>query len=176
MTTDDSASAAGWSPDPSQALVASFRAAAARMEGLGFVNPALAVEAIGFAPRNGLWLGVLLTPWCMNLVAAPCDPRAWPATAPGAKVRLTFPAGDFEFVGARDDAAGEYLACSLFSPVLEFADQAAARAVAEQALVALLDARTADEQGPLARRAAAPLSRRELLRGSFLRGDVDARG
>jgi len=112
----------------------------------------------------------------MNLVAAPCDPRAWPATTAGAKVRLAFPAGNFEFVGARDDAAGEYLACSLFSPVLEFADQAAARAVAEQALVALLDARTADEQGPLARRAAAPLSRRELLRGSFLRGDVDARG
>ncbi len=82
-------------PDPSPALVASFRAAAARMAGLGLVNPALAVEAIGFAVRDGRWIGVLVTPWCMNLVAAPCDPRAWPTVAPGAKVRLTFPAGDY---------------------------------------------------------------------------------
>ncbi|MCC7215314.1 MAG: [NiFe]-hydrogenase assembly chaperone HybE [Burkholderiales bacterium] len=163
-------------PDPSPALVASFRAAAARMAGLGLVNPALAVEAIGFAVRDGRWIGVLVTPWCMNLVAAPCDPRAWPTVAPGAKVRLTFPAGDFEFVGAHDGAAGEYLACSLFSPVFEFADQVTARAVAEQALVALLDAGTAHESGPIERRIEAPLTRRDLLRGSFLRGDDGARG
>lgn len=170
------ASAPALLADPSPALVASFRAAAVRMAGLGFVNPALAVEAIGFAPRDGRWLGVLLTPWCMNLVAAPCDPRAWPAVAPGAKVRLSFPAGDFEFVGARDAAAGEYLACSLFSPVLEFADQDTARAVAAQALLALLDARTAHEPGPVEQRVAAPLTRRDLLRARFLRGDDGARG
>ena len=163
-------------PDPSPALVASARAAAARMAGLSFVNPALAVEAVGFARRDGRWLGVLVTPWSMNLVAAPADPRAWPAVAPGAKLRLSFPAGEFEFVGARDATAGEHLACSLFSPVLEFADQATARAVAQHALVALLDPHTADEVGPVERRATAPLSRRELLRGRFLRDDDDARG
>ena len=69
----------------------------------------------------------------------------------------------------RDATAGEHLACSLFSPVLEFADQATARAVAQHALVALLDPHTADEVGPVERRATAPLSRRELLRGRFLR-------
>ena len=37
-------------PDPSARLTAAFRAAAARMEGLGLVNPALSVEAVGFAP------------------------------------------------------------------------------------------------------------------------------
>ncbi len=163
-------------PDPSPALVASHRAAAARMAGLGFVNPALAVEAVGFARCDGRWLGVLVTPWCMNLVAAPCDPRAWPAVAPGEKVRLAFPAGEFEFVGARDAAAGEHLACSLFSPVLEFADQATARAVAEHALAALFDEQTAHEAGPIERRATVPLSRRDLLRGRFLRDDDDARG
>ena len=111
-------------PDPSPALVAAARAASSRMEGLAFVNPALAVEAVGFAPWNGHWLGVLLTPWSMNLVLAPREPVAWPDVAQGAKLRMRFPAGDYDFVGARDDAVGATLVCSLFSPVLEFEDQA----------------------------------------------------
>ncbi|MFO1317932.1 MAG: [NiFe]-hydrogenase assembly chaperone HybE [Burkholderiales bacterium] len=176
MTTELPVSVPAPRPDPSAALVASFRAAAVRMAGLGFVNPALAVEAIGFACRDGRWLGVVLTPWCMNLVVAPCDPRAWPPVAPGAKVRLSFPAGDFDFVGAHDAAVGEYLACSLFSPVQEFADQATARLVARLALAALLDARTADAPEPRERGMAAPLSRRDLLRGNLGRGAGDARG
>ena len=131
--------ALGPRPDPSPALVAAARAAASRMAGLAFVNPALAVEAVAFAPWNGHWLGVLLTPWSMNLVLAPRDRAAWPDVAPGAKLRLRFPAGDYDFVGARDDVAGETLVCSLFSPVLEFEDQATARLVAELAREALFD-------------------------------------
>ncbi len=94
---------------------------------------------MAFAPWNGHWLGVLLTPWSMNLVLAPRDRAAWPDVAPGAKLRLRFPAGDYDFVGARDDVAGETLVCSLFSPVLEFEDQATARLVAELAREALFD-------------------------------------
>ena len=60
-------------PDPSGEFVNSFRAAAARMEGLDFVNPALSVEAVAFAPWQGHWLGVLITPWFMNLILAPRD-------------------------------------------------------------------------------------------------------
>ena len=32
-----------------------------------FVNPALAVEAVGFRPWEDHWLGVMVTPWFMNL-------------------------------------------------------------------------------------------------------------
>ena len=174
--------ALGPRPDPSPALAAAARTAAARMAGLAFVNPALAVEAVGFAPWNGHWLGVLLTPWSMNLVLAPRDRAVWPDVAQGAKLRLRFPAGDYDFVGARDDEAGETLVCSLFSPVLEFEDQATARLVAELAREALFDpahAEAADglpapgaTEGarPLAeieRSLDAPLSRRDLLRGRF---------
>jgi [NiFe] hydrogenase assembly HybE family chaperone len=177
--------ALGPRPDPSPALVAAARAAAARMEGLAFVNPALAVEAVGFAPWNGHWLGVLLTPWSMNLVLAPGDPAAWPDVAQGAKLRLRFPAGDYDFVGARDGVAGTTLVCSLFSPVLEFEDQATARLVAELAREALFDPEHAeatvgspaagaqDAARPLAaieRALDAPLSRRDLLRGRFKDG------
>ena len=37
-------------PDPSARLTDAFRAVAQRMRGLAFVNPALDVEAVGFAP------------------------------------------------------------------------------------------------------------------------------
>ncbi len=167
-------------PDPAPALAASFRAAGARMAGLPFVNPALAVEPVGFARWDAHWLGVLVTPWCMNLVLAPCDPRAWPAVAPGATRRFDFPAGPFDFVGARDEAAGEYLVCSLFSPMAAFADQASARAVAACARAALLDAGTAaaPDAGPLDGldgALAAPMSRRDLLRGRRAESDRDPR-
>lgn len=163
--------------DPSSRLVDAYRAAAARMEGLGLVNPALEVEAIGFAPWEGRWLGVLLTPWFMNLVLTPCDPERWVALTPGAKRLHAFPAGEFEFIGASDDVLGDYRMCSLFSPVREFADQPTARAVAQHARTALFDHEIAERpvspaasgvEGPIAgveRRLGEPMSRRDLLRG-----------
>lgn len=171
-------------PDPAPALVATFAAAAARMDGLAFVNPHLRVEAVHFAAWGGHWLGVLVTPWFMNLVLAPREPSAWTPMPLGGKRHFTFPAGDYEFIGARDPACGEFAMCSLFSPVLEFADHAQAIAVATHALAALFDPRNAsDASSPppttgaassgsgattLGARLGEPLSRRELLRGRFL--------
>lgn len=182
-------------PDPSPRLEAAFRAVAARMQGLGFVNPALAVEAVGFAPWEGQWLGVMVTPWFMNLVLAPRDPVCWRPLAQGDKRTYRFPAGDYEFIGAHDDAAGEYQLCSLFSPVLEFDDHSTARLVAELAREALFDVDNAEivampvanltptaavapvaARGPVAQleeKLEAPLSKRDFLRGRFLAADDD---
>jgi [NiFe] hydrogenase assembly HybE family chaperone len=171
-------------PDPSNALVATYRhVAATRMLGLPFVNPALAVEAVGFAPWQGRWLGVLVTPWCINLVLAPLEPTAWRSLRQGEKRRYRFPAGDYEFVGTVEPGVGEFQLCSLFSPVLEFEDQATARFVAEHARAALLDAANDDapvvdgpRPGPVAQvqqSLEVPMSRRDVLRGRFL-PDVDA--
>jgi [NiFe] hydrogenase assembly HybE family chaperone len=176
--------------DPSARLEDAFRRAAERMRGLPFVNPAVEVEAVGFAPWGAHWLGVMVTPWFMNLVLAPRDPGAWHALAPGAKRSYVFPAGTFEFIGASDESIGDYLACSLYSPLLEFSDHASARLVATLARAALLDpansevpampsaelapaaARTA--VGPIARleeQLSAPLSKREFLRGRCRGGE-----
>jgi [NiFe] hydrogenase assembly HybE family chaperone len=184
----DATPAAALRPDPSAALVESFRLAAARMEGLGFVNPALSVEAVGFAPWQGHWLGVLLTPWFMNLIVAPRDPALWLALKPGAKHSYAFPAGDYDFIGAHDALAGEYQMCSLFSPLLQFDDQETARLVAELAREALFDAANAEtpampvgnlspstarpegEPGPLEKLEAkldAPQSKRDFLRARW---------
>ena len=132
-------------PDPSARLEAAFRAVyAEKMQGLAFVNAAVGVEAIGFAPWKHYWLGVMVTPWSMNLLLAPRDPGAWRPLPAGEKRRYTFPAGRFDFISAHADAIGEYLICSLFSPLLEFADHATARHTALLARDALFDSANAE--------------------------------
>jgi [NiFe] hydrogenase assembly HybE family chaperone len=182
--------------DPSARFTAAFEAAAARMRGLPLVNPAIRVEAVGFAPWGEHWLGVMVTPWCMNLVLAPRNAAAWQPLAEGAKREYRFPAGGYEFVGACDEIAGDYLACSLFSPMHDFADHETARFVAATARAALLDAGNAPEDaqtsgGSLSERggtsevrplaalqaaASAPISKRDFLRGRFLGARRDDRG
>ena len=127
-----------------------------RMAGMPLVNPRLRVEAVGFHAWEGQWLGVLVTPWSINVVLMPGE-GAWPALAKGGERMVDLPAGCFRFVAGFDEAIGEYHACPLFSPALEFADQDAARVAAEAALRALMD------PGPAPR--APALSRRDFLRG-----------
>jgi [NiFe] hydrogenase assembly HybE family chaperone len=173
-------------PDPSLRLEDAFRATATRMSGLGFVNPALRVEAVAFAPWDGHWLGVLVTPWSINLLLLPRDRSLWRTVRAGDKQRYAFPAGDYDFIAAMDPVVGEYQMCSLFSPAMEIEDHATARMVAQLARAALFDAGNAEEPdtdaatddrsepGPLARmeqQADAPMSKREFLRGRFLRAD-----
>ena len=135
-------------PDPSGEFVSSFRAAATRMEGLVFVNPALSVEAVAFAPWQRHWLGVLITPWFMNLILAPREIAAWPMLKPGDRQCHRFPAGAYDFIAAHDDVAGDYQMCSLFSPLLHFDDQETARLVAGLARDALFDDANAEEADP----------------------------
>jgi [NiFe] hydrogenase assembly HybE family chaperone len=174
-------------PDPSPRLNAAFRAIARRMDGLNFVNPAIEVEAVAFAPWESHWLGAMVTPWCINLMLLPRDASGWTSLPQGRKLRYAFPAGEYEFISSRDDAVGEYQMCSLISPVLELPDHATACEVAALARAALLDPANApvpdvpkpDEgaelpPGPIARireQAAAPMSKRDFLRGRFLRGE-----
>jgi [NiFe] hydrogenase assembly HybE family chaperone len=182
-------------PDPSPRLEAGYRAAHARMQGLPFVNAALRVEAVAFAPWQDRWLGVLVTPWCMNLVLAPHVARAWKPLAQGVEGRYEFPAGSYVFIGAHDPLAGEHQICSLFSPMLQFDDHDTARLVATLAREALFDAANAAvhavppgaaapapaaaEPGLIAQlqeNVEAPLSKRDFLRARFLGGDRGDRG
>jgi [NiFe] hydrogenase assembly HybE family chaperone len=185
--------AAGGLPDPSRRLTAAFRAAALRMEGLGVVNPALAVEAVGFAPWDEHWLGVMVTPWFMNLMLLPLAGDAWDGLPPGSKIDQAFPSGSYEFILGEEEGIGRYLMCSLFSPVFEFENQEAAVATAEGVLTGLMDEAGRDQAGTGEReihgignadtdggtqslhsafedRVRRPISRRDLLRGAFLGG------
>src|SRR5512147_1201086 len=109
-------------PDNAHRLEIAFEnIARTRMAGLAFLNPRLRVEAVGFREWEGQWVGVLVTPWSINVMLLPGS-GAWPQLAPGAERFVEFPAGCFRFIAARDPALGDYHACSLFSPALEFAD------------------------------------------------------
>jgi [NiFe] hydrogenase assembly HybE family chaperone len=165
---------------PAERLEAAFQDIyAQRMQGLPFINDALRVEAVGFRRWEGRWLGVLITPWFMNLVLLPDASEQWRSLTQRADTSYAFPAGVFDFIGGFEPAIGEFQSCSLFSPVFEFQQHEVARATAEAALTALFDggARAgADGRGPLPAEEAVPpqtttpVSKRDFLRGHW-RGD-----
>ncbi|MCQ8130367.1 [NiFe]-hydrogenase assembly chaperone HybE, partial [Methylomonas rivi] len=111
---------------------------ATRMRGLPLLNPALAVRALSFGLVNRDWLGVLITPWCMNLLLLPTTDSAWITQPPGNKFEHAFPYGSFEFTMARETQLGSYAQCSLFSPMFQFENQTAAVTAGQSALQALL--------------------------------------
>ncbi len=111
-----------------------------RMEGVPILNPALGVEALGFEPLEeggGDRLGVLITPWFLNLVILPAGAHEGWAT--GHKLRRRLPAGEVEFIVTLDEELGPLLMCSLFSPVFEFADRQAAHDTAASALAEVMN-------------------------------------
>ncbi len=113
-----------------------------RMQDVPILNPALSVAAIGVRPHGESWLCGA----CDALVhqhhapaRTPQHAEAWSRVSLGTKVEQDFPAGTFEFICGAEDELGPYRMCSLFSPVLQFANQDAALAAAEAALGALFD-------------------------------------
>jgi [NiFe] hydrogenase assembly HybE family chaperone len=164
--------------DPSRLLEAAFRRIEAEtMADVPILNPALQVEAVGFTRWQGHWLGIVITPWFMNLVLVPGAEDTWQSVAPGLRLFRNFPSGDFAFLGSVEAEVGEFQSCSLFSPMGQFADQDGAREVALAALEALQaepvaaapapgkDAFEDPKQAALER----PMSKREFLGSVFRR-------
>jgi [NiFe] hydrogenase assembly HybE family chaperone len=153
----------------------------AQMRDMPLVNPTLAVEAVGFRPWQDHWLGVVITPWFMNLWLMPRVVAKWQAIGERETRHHVFPAGVFAFIGGRDPVLGDYQACSLFSPMFEFTDQAAAHEMAVAVLDVLFDeasreapeALPATPQGPAARASppADAISKRDFLFRPLPRGD-----
>lgn len=127
------------------------------MRGVPICNDALDVEAIGFRALGETAVGIVVTPWFMNLIVVPQS-----AISSSGAVRVALPAGDVECVPAELDGFGAILACSLFSPMFEFSDMSAAREAAREAMKALFDPELLDQK-PAPKPAG--LDRRALLRG-----------
>lgn len=126
-----------------------------RMRDLPIVNPCLDVEAIGFDRWEGQDLGVLITPWFMNLVLLPGDGDLV-EQAQGDLIACQFPSGICEMTVCHDEELGTYLAAVLFRTVVDFPDQETARAIAEDALANILVEPDLE---------AGDISRRDLLKG-----------
>lgn len=134
-----------------------------RMADMPLLNPALSVEALAFTPWREDWLGVLITPWFMNLMLLPQPGHVWREVAAGQTCVHAFPSGEYAFVAGHEPALGDYQSCSLFSPMFEFPDQANARATALAAISHLFAAKTAAQEPVPA------MSRRAFL-GGLARG------
>ena len=130
------------------ALEQCFQGVQQRMADLPILNPKLRVQAVDFVLFQGNWLGVLISPWFMNLLYL--RPDALPL---GTVVSHEFPAGCFDFVVGYEPELGFYQSCSLYSPMFAFEEQSVAVHTAQSALQALL--------------ASPELSRRDVLRGHF---------
>jgi [NiFe] hydrogenase assembly HybE family chaperone len=151
--------------DRVRALVTSFeRIARNSMYGLPFYNDALAVEAVGFECFGDGWIGVLITPWFMNLVFLSERPIPYSEAANGKKRTAELPGGPVTFLCGGAEDVGMFEAHSIASPMAVYKSQDQARAAARQALLRLRTPLQAEPRAPLAQPV---VSRRNLF--SFAR-------
>ena len=126
--------------EKAQALVADFTEVwHSKMRDVPMVNKLLHVQAVGFRREENFILGVLISPWFMNLVLLPLEGEDWSGLQAGAKENIHFPSGEYEFIHNSREMVGGYKACSLFSPMGEFRSQAQAVDVAEAVMLALFN-------------------------------------
>ncbi|MCW8885275.1 MAG: [NiFe]-hydrogenase assembly chaperone HybE [Motiliproteus sp.] len=106
------------------------------MQEVPVVNHAIEVEAIGFSEWEGHWLGVMLTPWFMNIMVIPKTGSPWPQLemGKGKEVMLSFPQGEYKFSARDDEGIGSYLSCSLASPVNDWKSHPEAKRTVEDVL------------------------------------------
>lgn len=125
--------------DPGALLVRAFeRIYRERMSDVPIVNPALGVEALGFRLHQGHWLGILISPWFMNLLRVPGAAAEWVSVRGETRQFQALPSGTYAFLGSEEPEVGEFQSCSLISPMGQFGDMDAARATATEVLAALL--------------------------------------
>ena len=102
-----------------------------QMQGLPLLNTRLRVETFGFQPHKGRIIGILITPWLMNVVMLPAEGDDWDGMELGHKQPQDFPAGTYKFMINEVEGIGRYQTHSLYSPMREFTSQGHAVAAAE---------------------------------------------
>ncbi len=91
------------------------------MRDLPIYNEKLTVEAIGFRRfGDDALLGVVVTPWFMNLTILPIERVPMNMAEIGKTISVELPAGRRAFVVGGDEGNGLYKGHSLHSPVLNF--------------------------------------------------------
>ena len=137
------------------------------------LNSALRVETVGFREWDGRWIGVLVTPWMINLVLLPGQEVTLVPLALDEKKMWSFPSGDYEFMGLNEPAIGTCHICSLISPVMEFDTHDEAVSVAQEIMLGLFSTqKTTDELATRidgARLKGESISQQNMSRRDFLR-------
>lgn len=121
-----------------------------RMKGLPIVNARLRVEAVGFRDFDDKRLGVLITPWFMNLILLE-HRDTWLDLSQGDTIRFRFPHGPIEFAVTHDDDLGSFLSAVLFRTMSDMPDQETARDLASE-IMSQLFIEPSENEGALTRR------------------------
>ncbi|MCJ1961243.1 [NiFe]-hydrogenase assembly chaperone HybE [Novosphingobium mangrovi (ex Hu et al. 2023)] len=126
-----------------------------RMADIGILNPRLGVSMRGLRRYGENHVGILVTPWFMNLlflpVNAPGSPGGGIPPRIGSLRTFALPSGTYEGIAGHELGLGWHWSCSLFSPMFEFADMEGAVETADVSLDLLFDApegARGDEAGP----------------------------
>ncbi len=165
-----------------------------RMKGIPILNKKITIAAIDFHIWQERYIGILITPWFMNLVLLPADDENWNDLNPLTQQTHKFPSGHYTFTTTHETDIGTYQMCSLFSPMFEFADHQAAVQTAKVAIHELFNKdnmehhdintrhianiwngtenhpdkqKTIEQDKTLSEKLQTPISRRQMLRGKF---------
>lgn len=128
-------------------------------------NPALSVEAIGFARHQGDWLGVIVTPWRIDLLLINGGGSLWGDIPAGQRRYLQLDGETLPFLCEDDPEIGPYQSSPLVDDLACIPDMATARAMAWHSLGVHLQHSAPPAAAPQDVKEAAPgVSRRGFFR------------
>ncbi|MCU7937293.1 MAG: [NiFe]-hydrogenase assembly chaperone HybE [Candidatus Thiodiazotropha sp. (ex Dulcina madagascariensis)] len=109
-----------------------------QMRGIPLLNPMLKVQTIGFQHYQERCIGIIITPWMMNLIMLPGENEDWSELELGRKQPHRFPSNPFKFMVNEVDGIGKCQTYSLHSPMHEFVNQDHATAAAKSFMQTLM--------------------------------------
>lgn len=147
----------GFKENPNTFLEDYFKQVATKeMNDMDICNQNIQVEAVGFHLYENHWLGMVITPWFLNLMLLPQEGQPWPELIEqkGNDIALEFPCGNLNFTPRVDPIIGSHLVCSLASPVKDYKTHEELVTVAHQILVDLnrIPLTNVDEPASMSRR------------------------
>lgn len=104
------------------------------MQGIPILNKKLHVQTLGFQMYNGRIIGIVITPWLMNLIMLPNEDDDWNELELGKKMPVKFPSTSYKFMVNEINGIGKCKTHSMYSPMHEFTSQDHAVKVAQDFL------------------------------------------
>jgi len=98
------------------------------MQGIPILNSRVKVQALGFQEYQDRIIGIIITPWLMNLVLLPAAEENWSEMSLGQKQTHEFPSSKYKFLVNEIDGIGFCQTHSLFSPMNNFVSHEQAQA------------------------------------------------
>ncbi len=109
-----------------------------KMQGIPILNPAIEIQAVGFQHYQDRVIGVIITPWLMNVVILPAEHEDWSGMELGHKQPHKFPSKTCKFMINHIEGIGSCQTHSLYSPMRDFACHEQALSMAQDFLETLM--------------------------------------